>query len=136
MLQMRCHYFFLEKEIEKMKEKASMGALFFVTQPVFDINAFGVFIKKARRVVQIPIIAELIILKSVATARYINKHIDGMYVPDTYIDRLYSAPDKQKESIAITAELIHGLKQLCNGVNIKAMGWEEKIPAYVDAAEA
>jgi methylenetetrahydrofolate reductase (NADPH) len=125
----------LEKEIERMKDKTDKGAIFFLTPPVFDLNAFEVFIKKARRAVQVPIIAELIILKSVATAQYINKHIDGIYVPDKYIDRLYSAPDKQKESIAITAELINGLKQLCNGVNIKAMGWEEKIPAYIDAAD-
>jgi methylenetetrahydrofolate reductase (NADPH) len=125
----------LEHEIEKMNEKINNGAAFFLTAPVFDLPAFEAFIKKAGNAVRVPVIAELIILKSVATARYINKHIEGINVPDKFIDRLYSAPDKQKESIAITAELIKGLKQLCNGVNIKAIGWEEKIPAYIDAVE-
>jgi methylenetetrahydrofolate reductase (NADPH) len=125
----------LEYEIEKMNEKIMNGAAFFIAAPVFDLKAFEAFMKKAGNAARVPIIAELIILKSVATARYINKHVEGVNVPDKFIDRLYSAPDKQKESISITAELVRGLKQLCSGVNIKAIGWEEKIPAYIDAIE-
>jgi 5,10-methylenetetrahydrofolate reductase len=125
-----------DQEIEIMNDKIARGAAFFITPPVFDLNAFEKFVTKTRGKVRAPILAEIIVLKSVATARYINKHIQGITVPDRYIDRLYSAPDKQKESIAIAAELIKGLKILCSGVNIKAMGWEDKIPSYLDAVDA
>jgi 5,10-methylenetetrahydrofolate reductase len=126
----------LDKEFKAMEEKAKTGASYFISSPVFDLKAFEEFTETARKAVSVPIIAEVLVLKSVATARYINKHVNGINVPDEYVDRLYSAGDKQKESITITAELIRGLKEICEGVNIKAMGWEEKIPAYLDAAEA
>jgi methylenetetrahydrofolate reductase (NADPH) len=125
-----------EQEIEIMNDKIARGAAFFIVPPVFDLSTFEKFITRISKKVSAPIIAEMILLKSVATARYINKHIQGITVPDKYIDRLYSAPDKQKESIAIAAELINGLKKLCSGVSIKSMGWEEKIPSYLDAVEA
>lgn len=124
----------MEADIQKMERRINEGVSFFLTPPVFDLITFEDFINKTKHF-KTPIIAGLILLKSVATARYLNKHVDDTEVPDKIIDRLYSAGDKQKESIAITAELINGLKELCQGINIMAMGWETKIPSYLDAAK-
>ncbi len=123
----------LDREINRILKMEKHGAAFVLTQAIFDLNTFGEFIKKVRSKSSIPIIAGLILLKSVATARFLNMHVDGVSVPDAIIERLYSAGDKQKESISITAELISGLREICQGVNLVAMGWESKIPAYLDA---
>ncbi len=123
-----------DNEISKIIELDKQGVSFLITAPVFDIKTFQKFVKTVRHNSNIPIIASTILLKSVATARFINMHVDGVSVPDAIIDRMYSSGDKGKESIAITADLISGFKKICQGVNLQAMGWEAKIPAYLDAA--
>ncbi|MDY6933702.1 MAG: methylenetetrahydrofolate reductase [Spirochaetota bacterium] len=120
--------------IDKIEHLRKQDVTFFITDAVFDLEAFGDFSNKVKHL-NIPIIANMILLKSAATARFLNKHVNGVDVPDSIIERLTSAGDKQKESMAITAELINGLKSLCNGVNIMAMGWEAKIPYFLDAAK-
>jgi methylenetetrahydrofolate reductase (NADPH) len=40
--------------------------------------------------------------------------------------------DKVKTSIGIAARLINGLKNLCQGVHIMAIGWEKKIPMVLE----
>lgn len=125
----------LDLEIAKLEEKIRQEADFVITPAVFDLKAFEGFIKKVRKSYRIPIIAEIILLKSVATAKFINKHVEGVMVPDAIIERLYSAGDKQAESIAIAVDLIKGLKDLCQGVKIVPLGWEAKVPAVISGIE-
>ena len=54
-------------------------------------------------------------------------------IDERIIERLHSAGDKKLESIKITAELIKGLKNICDGVYIIPLGWESKIPEFLDA---
>jgi 5,10-methylenetetrahydrofolate reductase len=44
------------------------------------------------------------------------------------------AEDRVKTSIEIAADLIKGLKGLCQGVHIMPIGWEKRVPAVLDAA--
>lgn len=125
----------LDLEISRLEEKISQKAGFVITPAVFDLNAFEEFIKKARKSYSIPVIAEVVLLKSVATAKFINKHVENVMVPDEIIERLYSAGDKQAESIAIAVDLIKGLKDLCQGVKIVPLGWEAKVPAVINGVE-
>ena len=123
------------KEIQTLniENKIKQGASYFITPAVFDLNIFEDFVKKLKAKHNIPVIAEILILKSVATAKFINKHVDNVNVPESIIDRLHSAGDKKLESIKITAELIKGLKDICDGVYIIPLGWESKIPEFLDA---
>ena len=116
-----------------MEKRIKQETAFFITPAIFDLNSFQNFINKIKHY-KVPIIASVILLKSVATARFLNKHVENVNVPDSIIERLYSAGDKQKESMLITSELLNGLKDMCQGVNILAMGWESKIPEFLDAA--
>ena len=119
--------------VEEVEDQVQNDVSFLITPAIFDLTAFERVLQKVKHL-NVPIIASVILLKSVATARFLNKHVDNVYVPDTIIERLYTAGDKQKESMTITAELINGMKNLCHGVNIMAMGWEDKIALYLDAA--
>jgi 5,10-methylenetetrahydrofolate reductase len=65
-------------------------------------------------------------------ARYVNKHVEGAFIPDSIIDRLMKASDKQKTSIEIAGSLIKALKPFCQGVQIIPIGWEKQIPALMD----
>jgi len=124
----------LEAQVIKMEKKIQAGATFFQTQAVYDVGAFEKFMK---RVVQfkIPVLAGIILLKSAGMARFMNKNVAGVFVPEPLIQKMAKAEDRVKTSIEIGAELIRSLKGMCQGVHIMPIGWESKVPALLDAAK-
>jgi len=123
----------LDAEMRGMEERIGLGVEFFVTTSVYDLAQFKAFIQKAGTF-GVPVIAGLMVLKSAGMARYINKHVAGVVVPEGIIEQLMKAPDKMVASIEIAAEIIKGIRGMCQGVSIIAMGWEDKVPAILDAA--
>jgi 5,10-methylenetetrahydrofolate reductase len=121
----------LDLEVMDMEKKIRMGVDFFFTSSVYDVSLFEPFIKKVAHF-KVPIIAAITLLKSVGMARYVNKHVEGASIPDSIIDQLMKASDKQKASIEIAGGLIKELKGLCQGVQIIPIGWEKQIPAVLD----
>ena len=121
----------LDLEIMDMEKKIRMGVDFFFTSSVYDVNLFEAFAKKVAHF-KVPIIAGITLLKSVGMARYINKHVEGTSIPDSIIDKLMKASDKQKASIEIADELIRALKPLSQGIQIIPIGWEKLVPALLD----
>ncbi|RLB07844.1 MAG: 5,10-methylenetetrahydrofolate reductase [Deltaproteobacteria bacterium] len=124
----------LDLEMKEMEKKIRLGVEFFITTSVYDLGQFETFMQKAQTF-GVPVIAGLMVLKSAGMARYINKHVEGVFIPDEIIMRLMKAPDKIAASIEIAAEMIRGIKDLCQGVNIISIGWEDKIPAILEEAE-
>jgi len=123
----------LEAEVRGMEEKMKGGVNFFLTTPVFDADLFEVFFRKAAPL-KVPLVAGVTLLKSVGMARYINKHVEGASIPETVIDQLMKASDKQQASVEIASNLIKALRPLCQGVQIIPIGWEKCIPAVLDRA--
>lgn len=124
----------LDDQMRAMEEKLGLGVEFFCTTSVYDLAQFEAFMQRARAF-GVPVIAGLMVLKSAGMARYINKHLEGVVVPEGIIDQLMKAPDKIVASIEIAAEIIKGIRGMCQGVSIIAMGWEDKVPAILDAAQ-
>jgi len=83
----------------------------------------------------VPVIATVFVLKSVAVARYISTNIPGPPIPEEIISRIRKAPDRLTECINIAGELIVSLKNLCQGVQLVTMGWENRLPAILDVAK-
>ena len=122
-----------ELQIIKMEKKIAAGAKFFQTQAVYDPDAFAKFMKRAEGF-NTPILAGIIPLKSAGMARFMNKNVAGVFVPEELINKMAAAEDKVQTGIEIAANLIRELKDLCQGVHIMAIGWEKKVPAILDAA--
>ncbi len=122
----------LDLELLEIEKKIRLGVDFFITTPVFDLDQFSQVMEKVRPF-KVPVMASVMILKSVGMARYINKHIEGVKVPDHIIQRMMKEPDKQKASIEITASIIKGFEGLCDGVCIVPIGWEDRVPQVLDA---
>ena len=122
-----------ELQLAKMEKKISVGARFFQTQAVYDPDSFARFMKRVEAF-GAPVLAGVIPLKSAGMARFMNKNVSGVSVPDDLIDRMAKAEDKAATGIEIAANLIKDLKGLCQGVHIMAIGWEKRVPAILDAA--
>jgi 5,10-methylenetetrahydrofolate reductase len=123
-----------EAQIIKMEKKMKEGASFFQTQGVYDIPAFEKFMKKVAPL-KVPVLAGIILLKSAGMARFMNKNVAGVFVPEPLIQRMAKAEDRVKTSIEIAAALIQGLKGLCQGIHLMPIGWESKVPLVLDAAK-
>ena len=122
-----------ELQLIKMEKKIEAGARFFQTQAVYDIDTFARFMKRVEGF-NIPVLAGIIPLKSAGMARYMNKKVAGVFVPDELINKMAEAEDRTATGIEIAANLIRELKDICQGVHIMAIGWEKKVPALLDAA--
>jgi len=123
----------LQLEIADMEKKIRNGTNFFLTAAIFDIELLEKFIKKVEHL-KIPILAGITILKSAGMARYMNRVMRGVFVPEETITKLLKAPDKLKASNEIASNLIREAKDLCQGIYMIPIGWEKRVPAILDAA--
>ncbi len=122
-----------ELQIIKMEKKIKAGARFFQTQGVYEPDRFAKFMDRVKGF-GVPVMAGVIPLKSVGMARYMNKNVAGVFVPEPMIKRLAAAENKTQMGIQICAELIKNLKDICQGVHVMAIGWEKKVPEILNAA--
>jgi 5,10-methylenetetrahydrofolate reductase len=123
----------LELQIMKMEKKIQAGAKFFQTQAIYEPAKFEKFMKRVAGF-GVPVLAGVIPLKNAGMARFMNKNVAGVFVPDELINRMAKAEDKAKTGIEIAANLLKELKDISQGVHIMAIGWEKKVPEIIAAA--
>ncbi|MDI6775714.1 MAG: methylenetetrahydrofolate reductase [Syntrophales bacterium] len=121
-------------ELKEMEEMASLGTKYFLTTPVFDLDSFNQFMKRVEPM-RIPVIAEVILVRSAEMCLFLNKHVKMGLVPNFVIEKLARAPDKEKASIEIVSDLVKGLRHLCQGVHFIPIGAEDRISKYLEAAK-
>jgi len=127
----------LEPQLIKFEKKVKVGAKFFQTQAIYDIEKFKNFMKYARKF-PVKIIAGLVVLKSAGMAKFLNNYVPGIKVPEEIIEELKSAGKGKalETGLNITARHIKQLKEenICDGVHIMAIGMEEKVPLILEIA--
>ncbi|MFP4667941.1 MAG: methylenetetrahydrofolate reductase [bacterium] len=121
-------------ELKEMEEMTKMGAGYFLTTPVFDLDKFDKFLSRTNTF-GVPVIAEVLILRTAGMAQFLNRHLKSGLVPDWVIQKLAKSPDKEKASIELFADIVNGLRDLCDGIHIITIGGEEKLRHYLDAAK-
>jgi methylenetetrahydrofolate reductase (NADPH) len=119
--------------MEEMAAMREIGAGYFLTTPIFDLDQFQKFTGQVNTF-GVPVIAEVLLLRNPAMARFINRHFKSGLVPEWVVEKLDKAADKKRASIELFADLVKGLKELCHGVHIITMGGEDKLQPYLDAA--
>ncbi|MHB1004007.1 MAG: methylenetetrahydrofolate reductase [Chloroflexota bacterium] len=123
----------LEPQLIKMEKKVQSGARFFQTQAVYDTERFARFVEYARGF-GVPIMAGIVLLKSAGMARFMNKNVAGVHVPESLIQEMDEAKNKRQKSVEIAARLIGEMKDLCQGVHVMPIGWEAMVPDVLVAA--
>jgi 5,10-methylenetetrahydrofolate reductase len=119
--------------LQALETMVTMGAGFFLTTPIFDLDQFRRFMKQIGPM-GTPVIAEVLLLRNAPMARFINRHFKAGLVPEWVVQKLATTPDKRRASIELFADLVKGLKELCQGVHIITLGGEDKLQPYLDAA--
>lgn len=119
-------------ELKEMEELARLGIQYFFSTPVFDLDSFDQFMDRVRPI-GIPVIAEVLIVRSAEMGHFLNRHIKPGTVPGHIIERIEKSPDRERVSIEMVTERVNGLRELCQGVHFIPMGAEDCISKYLDA---
>jgi methylenetetrahydrofolate reductase (NADPH) len=121
-------------EMKEMEAMTKLGTGYFLTTPIFDVALFEKFMHQVKTF-GVPVVAEVMILRTAGMAQFLNRHLKAGLVPEWMIKKLAKAADRQATSIEIFADIVSGLKELCQGVHIITIGAEEKLRLYLDAAK-
>lgn len=114
-------------DLEEIDRKSQAGARFFVTQPVFDLQALSGFQQRLESR-DCSIIPTVLLLKSLGMARYIDRHFEHVRIPAFLMRRIQKSPNKVQDCVKIAADLIRGMRDMgCGGVLISTIGWEDKL---------
>lgn len=127
----------IEPQLLKFEKKVEAGAEFFQTQAIYDLDNFKKFMDYAKQF-QVKILAGIVLLVSAPMAKYMNKNVPGIFVPQELIDELASA-EKGKaihKGIEIAGRMVKTIREekICDGVHIMAIGKEEVVPDILAAA--
>jgi 5,10-methylenetetrahydrofolate reductase len=127
----------IEPQLIKFEKKVEAGAEFIQTQAVYDLDNFKSFMEYARQF-PVKILAGVILLTSAPMARFMNKNVAGVRVPQELIDEMASAAKGRalEKGIEIAGRMIRRIKdeKMCEGVHIMAIGKEEVVPEIMSAA--
>jgi methylenetetrahydrofolate reductase (NADPH) len=125
----------LSREVENTHRKIDAGSQFFQTQAIYDTGLLARFIDAAK-LGNVPLLAGVIPLKSAKMGEWLNGNVPGIRVPAAVLEELERAgPEGEAaKGIDIAARTIRHLQNICNGVHIMAIGWENRIPEILRAA--
>ncbi|MEE8418563.1 MAG: methylenetetrahydrofolate reductase [Dehalococcoidales bacterium] len=127
----------IEPQLLKFKKKVAVGAEFFQTQAVYDIDNLKKFMEYARPL-NTKILAGIVVLTSARMARFMNENVPGIFVPQALIDEMAGAEKGKalQTGIEIAGRMIKAIKEesICDGVHIMAIGREERVPDILAAA--
>ena len=122
-------------QIAKLEKKVAAGAQFVQTQAVYEPAAFEEFMNGISHI-DVPILVGIVMLKTAGMAKYMNRGVPGVSVPDAIIQRMSDAAkeDRQKVSIEICGELVASMKDCCQGAHLMTLGWDHCVPDIIAAA--
>jgi methylenetetrahydrofolate reductase (NADPH) len=118
----------------RFERKVEAGAEFFQSQLITDFDRLDKFMTEIARPAGKPILAGIFLLKSAKNARFINRAVPGVSIPDHIIDRLERSTDPLQEGVTIAAEQVKLAQSLCQGVHLMAIKREDLIPQILDQA--
>lgn len=130
-----------EWRVHRLAKKINAGVDFIQTQCIYNMERFREFIQRANDMgltEKAYILAGVTPMKSVGMARYMQKKVPGMDVPDEIIKRLQGAGKGKvaAEGIKFACEQIQEFKEMKGvaGVHLMAIEWEHKVPEIAEQA--
>ena len=127
----------VEPQLIKMEKKIEAGARFFQTQAVYDAKQMETFMTRAETF-GVPVMAGIVVLKSAGMARFMNRFVAGVFVPDHLIKEIgkyKKLGDQKKKGAEIAGRLIRDTKHCCQGAHIMPLGWTDTIDGILAHAE-
>jgi len=130
-----------EYRVHRLAKKIAAGVDFVQTQCIYNMDKFREYMKQAHDMgltEKVYILAGITPIKSLGMARYMQRSVPGMDVPEDVIDRVRGADkkDQAKVGIEIAVEQMQEIKEMPGmaGVHLMAIEWEERVPEIMEKA--
>ena len=118
-------------QLKRFEQKLKMGAQFFQTQMIFELEKLERFMDFANKFNNIKIIVGIIIIKTKKMLHFIAEKIPGVVVPQWLIDKVNALSDKDVEKFGIefASNMILSIidKSLAHGFHIMAISKVEDV---------
>jgi methylenetetrahydrofolate reductase (NADPH) len=124
------------REVENTRRKIEAGAQFLQTQALYEASVLERFLD-ALKPDGVAVLAGIIPLKSAKMAHWLNDKVPGIRVPDALIEQMDKSAGTSAEvenGVEIAARVIRDVRPLCAGVHVMGLGWEDHIPAILNAS--
>jgi len=118
----------------RFERKLASGVRFFQSQLVSDFDVLAQFMDEVAVLGDAPILAGIFLIKSAKNARFLNKYVPGVQIPEATIERLERAREPLREGMKIAAEQVRLARDICQGVHMMAIRREDLIPEILDMA--
>lgn len=114
----------IERELRRFAWKAEAGALFAITQPVFDLRQLEAFVPRAEAI-GVPIICGIWPLVSLRNAEFLANEVPGITVPEETLARMRRASERGKEAalaegVSIAREMLGAVRGMVRGAQVAA----------------
>jgi methylenetetrahydrofolate reductase (NADPH) len=123
-----------KRGMDEMEDMMNVGTGYFLTTPIFDVDQFAKFMKQVETF-RVPVIAEVMILRTAGMGKFLNRHFKSGLVPEWVIQNLNKTPNKKKASMELFADTVNSLKDICQGVHIITIGGVDNLVDYLNAAK-
>ena len=124
-----------EWRVHRLAKKIAAGVDFIQTQCIYNMDKMRKWVEQANDMgltEKVYILAGITPMKSIGMARYMQKKVPGMDVPEAIIKRLQGVEKKKvaDEGIKMACEQIEEFKEMKGvaGVHLMAIEWELKVP--------
>ncbi|MDD5643660.1 MAG: methylenetetrahydrofolate reductase [Syntrophales bacterium] len=125
--------------VSRLAKKVAAGVQFIQTQCIYNMDTIKTFMKMMvdRGLHEkVAILAGITPMKNVGMAKYMQKRVPGIDVPEEVVKRIGGVPkeNQAEEGITLAVEQIEELKEVegIRGFHIMAIEWEEKVPEIVE----
>jgi len=130
-----------EIRVPRLKLKVEAGADFVQTQCIYNMDKFKRYMEEAGRqglLDKVKILAGVTPLKSAGMAKFMNRMVAGIEIPEEIIKRIADEPKEKQaaKGIEICIEQIQEVKEMegIAGVHVMAIEWEEKLNEIIGGA--
>ena len=130
-----------EIRVARLKLKMVAGADFVQTQCIYNMPKFIQYMEDAKKQglhEKIKILAGVTPLKSAGMAKFMNRMVAGIDIPEDVIKRIADEPKEKQaaKGIEVCIEQIGELKEMegIAGIHVMAIEWEEKLAEIIGGA--
>ncbi len=130
-----------EIRVPRLKLKVDAGADFVQTQCIYNMEKFKRYMEDACRQglpERVKILAGVTPLKSAGMAKFMNRMVAGIEIPEEIIKRIADEPKEKQaaKGIEICIEQIQEVREMegIAGVHVMAIEWEEKLNEIIGGA--
>jgi homocysteine S-methyltransferase len=109
-----------ESEWRRLEYKVDAGAEFLMTPPILDLEGLDAALERLRTT-GLPVLAGVVALESVRQAEFLASEVPGVHMPERLLARLREADDPAEEGLAITRDLVDGLRTRVQGIHVTGL---------------